>query len=120
MIVSRLLTGGSRTALPRQQTLRAAIDWSYDLLPETERALLRRLAVFVGGTSLEAAEAICAGPPIPSGDVMDLLTQLVAKSLVITEESNAETHSRLLETIREYGLARLLEAGEAEALRSRH
>ncbi len=116
----RLLTGGSRTALPRQQTLRATIDWSYDLLPETERALLRRLAVFVGGASLEAAEAICAGSLIASTDVMDLMTQLVAKSLVIAEENSDETQFRLLETIREYGLAKLLEAGEAESLRKRH
>ena len=79
----RLLTGGSRTALPRHQTLRAVVDWSWDLLDEPERALLRRLAVFTGGASVEAAEQVCAGGPVAAGDVFDLLTALVDKSLVV-------------------------------------
>src|SRR3989441_2787908 len=115
-----LLTGGSRTALPRQQTLRATIDWSYDLLPDSERALLRRLAVFVGSITLEAAEVVCAGPPIATPDILDLITQLVGKSLVQAEESPIEARFRLLETIRQYGLSKLLEAGEAEPVRQRH
>src|SRR5262249_61676523 len=82
--VFRRLSGGSRTALPRQQTLRALIDWSYDLLSELERRLLRRLSVFSGGWTLQAAEAVCAGDGIEEWDVLDLLTQLVDKSLVIS------------------------------------
>ena len=81
----RLLTGGSRTAVPRQQTLRALIDWSYDLLTESERLLLQRLAVFAGGWTLEAAEAVCAGGSLNQDDVLDVLTQLVNKSLVVAE-----------------------------------
>src|SRR3989441_5348093 len=115
-----LLTGGSRTALPRQQTLRATIDWSYDLLPDSERALLRRLAVFVGTITLEAAADVCAGPPIATPDILDLIPQLVGKSLVQAEESPIEARFRLLETIRQYGLSKLLEAGEAEPVRQRH
>jgi predicted ATPase/DNA-binding SARP family transcriptional activator len=116
----RLLTGGSRTALPRQQTLRATIDWSYDLLTEAERALLRRLAVFAGGWSLEFAEAICAGEGGEEGEILDLLTQLVAKSLVQYEEHDGEGRYRLLEIIRQYSRARLLETVEAVSLRRRH
>jgi predicted ATPase len=82
----RLLTGGSRTALPRQQTLRALIDWSHNLLDEEERILLRRLSIFAGGWTLEAAEAVCAGEGVDRSEVLDLLTQLVNKSLVIFEE----------------------------------
>src|SRR5207249_10096992 len=78
----RLLTGGSRTALPRQQTLRALIDWSYDLLSEPERMLLRRLSVFAGGWTLEAAEAVAGGDAVETWEVVDLLTALVEKSLV--------------------------------------
>ena len=115
-----LLTGGSRTALPRQQTLRAAIDWSFDLLPENERAVLRRLAVFVGVITLEAAEVVCAGPPVAAQEILDLVTQLVGKSLVQAEESADEARFRLLETIRQYGLSKLLEAGEVEPVRQRH
>lgn len=112
----RLLTGGSRTALPRQQTLRALIDWSYDLLPDEERALLRRLSVFAGGWTLEATEAV-----YPNHDVLDLLTQLVDKSLVLVDDSDADTaRYRLLETIRQYARDRLLEAGEAVEARDLH
>jgi predicted ATPase/class 3 adenylate cyclase len=116
----RLLTGGSRTALPRQQTLRALIDWSYDLLSEVERALLRRVSAFAGGWTLEAAEAVCVGEAVEEGEVLDLLTSLVEKSLVLYEEGEGEGRYRLLETVRQYARDRLLEAGEAAAVRSRH
>ncbi len=116
----RLLTGGSRTALPRQQTLRAMIDWSWDLLSEPECTLLRRLAVFVGGWTLEAAEAVCADAPLPGDDVLELLTHLVEKSLVVMEEQAGAARYYLLETIRQYAREKLFEAGEAEAVRTRH
>jgi len=152
----RLLTGGSRTALPRQQTLRALIDWSYDLLSEPERRLLARLSIFAGGWTLEAAEAVCAeeekkelkqetrkpgsqektllptagvlrhatGPSawgclLPS-DVLDLLTSLVDKSLVLVEEREGGQRYRMLETVRQYGLEKLKASGEEPALRLRH
>ena len=111
----KLLTGGSRTALPRQQTLRALIDWSYDILSEEERALLRRLSVFVGGWTFEAAEAIC-----PDLDILNLLTQLVNKSLVIVDEGAEATRYHLLETIRQYARDKLLETGEAKRIRDAH
>jgi predicted ATPase/class 3 adenylate cyclase len=113
----RLLTGGSRTALRRQQTLAATLDWSYELLTDAERALLRRLAVFVGGWTLEAAEAVAEGA---GGDVLDLLTSLVDKSLVVAEELAGETRYRLLETIRQYSGQKLVEVGEATTARERH
>jgi predicted ATPase/DNA-binding XRE family transcriptional regulator len=117
----RLLTGGSRAALPRQQTLRATLDWSYDLLSEPERLLLNRLAVFAGGWSLEAAEAVCSDEHIPPDDVLDLLAQLVSKSLVLAdEEADSTERYRLLETVRQYARERLLAAGEAEAVHQRH
>lgn len=121
----RLLTGGARTALPRQQTLRALIDWSYDLLSENERLFLRRLSVFAGSWTLEAAEEVCSGvegDTIQSADVLDLLSQLVNKSLVVVVEhsQSGETRYRMLETIRQYASDRLLEAGDSEALRRRH
>jgi predicted ATPase/class 3 adenylate cyclase len=116
----RLLTGGSRTALPRQQTLRALIDWSYDLLTEPERALLRRLSVFVGGWALEAAEAVCSGEGIEEWEVLDLLTALAGKSLVVCEEPEGEGRYRLLETVRQYSRDRLLETSEVPVLRDRH
>jgi predicted ATPase/DNA-binding SARP family transcriptional activator len=116
----RLLTGGSRTALERHQTLRALIDWSYDLLSEAERVLLRRLSVFAGGWSFEAAQAVC-GEGL--GDaVLDLLSHLVDKSLVVVEEQAEaeEARYRLLETIRQYAREKLLESGEAGPVRDRH
>jgi predicted ATPase/DNA-binding SARP family transcriptional activator len=116
----RLLTGGSRTALPRQQTLRALIDWSYDLLSESERRLLCRLSVFAGGWTLEAAEGVCAGDGIEEWEVLDLLTQLVEKSLVLYEEQAGEARYRLLETVRQYARDRLQEMGEAPSVRGRH
>ena len=122
----RLLTGGSRTALPRQQTLRAAIDWSYDLLSEPEQRLFCRLAVFRGGWTLAAAEAVCAGPDL-SGfrnltglDILDLLAHLVDKSLVMVEEHDGEARYSRLETIRQYSCEKLLESGESDHVRRRH
>jgi predicted ATPase/class 3 adenylate cyclase len=142
----RLLTGGSRTALPRQQTLRAMIEWSYDLLSEAERVLLRRLAVFVGDWTLEAAEAVCAEPDSPAGsrlppalgapvhsatvvqagqvlaisEVLDLLLRLVDKSLIVPEERAGQARYHMLETIRQFALDKLLEAGEGVWLRLGH
>jgi len=113
-----LLTGGSRTALPRQQTLRALIDWSHDLLAPPERALFRRLAVFAGGCTLDAAEKICAGSDVASGTVLDLLVSLVDKSLVVADVDAGRY--RMLETIREYAAERLQESGEEKGVRSRH
>jgi len=119
----RLLTGGSRTALPRQQTLRSMIDWSYSLLTEQEQTLFRRLAVFVGGWTLEAAEAVCpdveAGGILPH-DILDLLTRLVDKSLVTTEEVLGETRYHRLETIRQYSREKFFETNEVAALRNWH
>ncbi len=112
----RLLTGGSRTALPRQQTLRAVIDWSYDLLTEAERTLLGRLSIFAGGWTLEAAEAVCAGGDIYSEDVLDLLSQLVSKSLVNPSEPSSSENSGvryfLPETLRQYSAGKLRETAD--------
>ncbi len=116
----RLLTVGSRTALPRQQTLQAAFDWSYDLLSEPERVLFRRLGVFSGGWTLETAEQVCAREGIALEDVLDLLSSLVDKSLVTAEERDGAVRYRLLETMRQYALDRLERGGEAEALRRQH
>jgi non-specific serine/threonine protein kinase len=139
----RLLSGGSRTALPRYRTLRALVDWSHTLLTEPERLLFRRLAVFAGGWTLEAAEAVCADPDLaslaspdhatpdraptdlaPTGlapeDVLDLVSELVAKSLVIPNEQGGEVRYGLLETLRQYAAERLRDAGEETVLRDRH
>jgi len=116
----RLLTGGSRTALPRQQTLQALIDWSHDLLPEPEKILLRRLSVFAGGWTLEAAEYVADFPPLAAVEVLDLVTHLVDKSLVVLEESLDGPRYRLLETIRQYARDKLLLASEGETTRDRH
>ncbi len=116
----RLLTGGSRTSLPRQQTLRAALDWSHGLLSDKERVLLRRLSVFAGGWTLEPAEAVCAGGDMEESEVLDLLTHLIDKSLVMLDEEAGEARYRLLETVRQYAQEKLVEAGEAEAVRGRH
>jgi non-specific serine/threonine protein kinase len=116
----RLLTAGNRLALPRQQTLRATLDWSYDLLTPPERALFARLAVFVGGWTLDAAEVVC-GPELPDeGEVLPLLTQLVAKSLVKVEVGDAEARYTFLETIRAYAWGRLTASGEGAECRARH
>jgi predicted ATPase/DNA-binding SARP family transcriptional activator len=116
----RLLTGGSRTALPRHQTLRAVVDWSWELLSEAERALCRRLSVFAGGATVAAAEEVCAGGPVARGDVLHLLTTLVDKSLLVARHDERGTRYRMLETIRAYGQERLAEAGERETLRVAH
>jgi predicted ATPase len=112
----RLLRAGSRTAPTRQQTLEAALDWSYELLGDVERVLLRRLAVFFGGFTLEAAEEVCVGDGLGREQVADVLARLVEKSLVATEERQAARRYRLLETIRAYAAARLTEAEERTAL----
>jgi predicted ATPase/class 3 adenylate cyclase len=114
----RLLSGGNRTAMPRQQTLRALIDWSYDLLTEHERALLRRLAVFAGGWTLEGAEAVGSAGDIGEHDVLDLLSNLVDKSLVSMDAEGQRY--RLVETVRQYAQERLDGSGEAAATRTRH
>jgi predicted ATPase/DNA-binding SARP family transcriptional activator len=118
----RVLTGGSRTALPRQQTLRALIDWSHDLLNGFERAVLRRLSVFVGGFELEAAEAVCGFGDVEDVDVADLLGSLVDKSLVQAEATGRTVRYRLLETIHQYATEKLLDDGPAEdhEAKSRH
>ncbi len=115
-----LLTGGSRAALPRHQTLRAALDWSYDLLSEPERILLRRLSAFAGGFVLGSAEKVCAGEGVGERDILELLTRLVDKSLVVFDEQDGQARYRLLETVRQYGLERLVESGEADDVRRRH
>jgi len=115
-----VLTGGARTALPRQQTLRALIDWSYDLLNAIEQAMFRRLAVFVGGWVLQAAEQVCAGEDVGEDQVLDLLDSFVDKSLVIAEERNGMTRYRMLETVREYARERLNEAKDGDAVQARH
>jgi predicted ATPase/DNA-binding CsgD family transcriptional regulator len=117
----RLLTGGSRTALARQQTLRGAVDWSYDLLSEPEKLLLRRLSVFAGGFTLQAAEGVCAGDVLPATEIVSLLVALVDKSVVQAEETLADSQRyRLLETLKQYGRERLAEGGELALLRGRH
>lgn len=114
----RLLVSGDQTVLPRQRTLRALIDWSFELLSEPERALFRRLAVFAGGWKLESAEGVCADDTLKADEVLDLLAQLVQKSLVVMEP--AGQRYRMLETVRAYALDRLQEAGEEAATRARH
>jgi predicted ATPase/class 3 adenylate cyclase len=116
----RLLTGTGRGTLPHHQTLKATLDWSYSLLTEGERILLRRLAVFAGGFDLDAAETVCIDQDLPAADVLDLLTRLVDRSLVLFEEHDGAGRYRLLETVRQYALDRLLEAGEHDSWRSRH
>ncbi len=116
----RLLTGGSRTALPRQQTLRSLIDWSYDLLDEPEKSLLCRVSVFSGGWTLEAAEHACSGGRAEEWQTLDLLTSLADKSLVGAEQHLGATRYRLLETVRQYARDRLLEGGDGEEWRDRH
>ncbi|HEX5829987.1 MAG TPA: hypothetical protein VFY16_03330, partial [Gemmatimonadaceae bacterium] len=116
----RLLTAGSRTALPRHRTLRATMEWSFALLGAREQVLLRRLAVFAGGFSLDAAEAICAGGPLEADDILDGVAALVDKSLVTMEPGDGEARYRLLETVRQYGAERLTESGEREALEECH
>lgn len=116
----RLLTGGNRTSLRRHQTLRATMDWSYDLLTEPERTLFCRASVFSGGWTLEAAEAICAGGGIDASTVLDFLSQLVDKSLVVVETHGPEARYRLLETVRQYAAERLEESEEIACVRTNH
>ncbi|MEU4197714.1 BTAD domain-containing putative transcriptional regulator [Kribbella sp. NPDC026611] len=115
----RLLTGGSRTALPRHRTLRAMIDWSWELLSDAERLVLRRLAVFSGGASLDAAEHVCTSDTVESWAVLELLTALTEKSLVVAEGDEVPRY-RLLGTIKEYADDRLAEADESESARRAH
>jgi predicted ATPase/class 3 adenylate cyclase len=115
-----VLGAGWRGAVARHQTLRATIDWSYQLLAEPEQRLLARLAVFAGGCTLEAAETVCGGDGIYPDTVFELLARLVARSLVVAEEHGFESRYRLLETIRQYGEERLDEAGATERWRARH
>jgi predicted ATPase/class 3 adenylate cyclase len=115
-----VLAGGRRGAVAHHQTLRATIDWSFQLLTEDEQALLTRLAVFAGGSTLEAAEAVCSGEGIDRDPVFGLLAGLVARSLVVAEEKGLQTRYRLLETIRQYGQERMDQSGEAERWRARH
>lgn len=115
----RLLTGGSRTAIRQHRTLRAVVDWSWELLSDAERLVLRRLAVFAGGASLEAAEQICAdGTTVEQWEVLELLTSLTEKSLLITTDDGLRF--RMLETIKQYAADRLAESGDAEAARRAH
>jgi predicted ATPase len=115
----RLLTSGSRTALPRHQTLRAVVDWSWELLTDAERMVLRRLSVFSGGASLEAAERVCAGDQVEQEQVLELLTALAEKSL-LRIEGDAAPRYRMLGTINEYAGHRLAEAGESDLARHAH
>ena len=116
----RLLTGGARGGLPHHQTLRAAMDWGYELLSDPERRMLRRVAVFAGSFSLASAERACVGEGIDVFDVLDLLARLVDKSMVVAEGLNGDTRYRLLETVRRYGWEQAAAAGEQEAIRARH
>lgn len=116
----RLLSANQRFATPRHQTLRAAIDWSYQLLSDRERILLRRLALFVGSWTLDGAERIVTGDGIDEADVLDLLTSLIQKSLVVAEDHGSEFRYRLLETVRDYARERLVESGELETLSQRY
>jgi predicted ATPase/DNA-binding winged helix-turn-helix (wHTH) protein len=116
----RLLTGGTHAALPRQQTLRATLDWSYDLLAEEERAVLRRLAVFAGTFAVEAASRVAADERIDQLAVIDILSQLITRSLVVADTNVADARYRLLETTRAYALEKLADAGEADSVQRQH
>jgi predicted ATPase len=116
----RLLTGGKRTALPRQRTLRALIDWSYDLLDERERRIFRRLSVFSGGWTLEAASAVCSDAASDDWETFELLSALVSKSLAIAERRDEQQRFRMLESTRAYARERLEQSGEGSATARRH
>ena len=116
----RLLTGGARTAVRRQQTLRASVDWSYALLTEPERVLFGRLAAFMGGFDLDGAQSVCGGGDVQRYQVLDQLSLLVDKSLVVVENTSGRTRYRLLETVRQYALEKLGESGEADDVRTSH
>jgi predicted ATPase len=116
----RVLTGGHRTALPRQQTLRATLDWSYELLPAIEQTVLRRLAIFAGGFALEAASAVVTADDLDAPEVVDIVTNLAAKSLIVVEIVDADAQYRLLETTRAYALEKLADSGELDQVARRH
>lgn len=116
----RVLTGGNRTALPRQQTMRALIGWSYDLLSEQEQKLFRFVSIFVGGWTLEAAEAVCTDETLDALDVIDLISSLAEKSLVVADVEQDSTRYRLLESTRAFGLEKLEQSGEREMLAHKH
>jgi predicted ATPase len=116
----RILTGGRCTALPRHQTLRATLDWSYELLSEPERVILRRLAVFACVFRLEAASAVITSPEIAPAEVVDGIANLVAKSLVTLVAGGTVARYRLLDAMRAYGLGKLAESGECQWLARRH
>ena len=116
----KILTGGGRVLLERQQTLRALVDWSYDLLSESERTTLSRLGVFAGGFDMAAAEAVCGADPLDPLDVLDLIGSLVEKSLVMLEERDDGARHRMLETIRDYAVEKLAQSGETAATAATH
>jgi len=116
----RILTASNRSALPRQQTMRALIDWSYDLLSDKEKTVFRRLSVFAGGCALDAASSVCSDAAIDPLDVLDLLTGLVDKSLIVTELAGSEQRYRLLASTRQYATDLLEKSGEADIVRARH
>jgi predicted ATPase/DNA-binding SARP family transcriptional activator len=116
----RLLTGGARTTLPRQQTLRAVVDWSYDLLFEDERRLFVRLSVFAGGCELDAIEAICADDPVPAPEILDTLSRLVDKSLVTVDVTATTARYSQLQTLWQYARQRLSDSGEMDDIQERH
>jgi DNA-binding CsgD family transcriptional regulator len=116
----RLLAGGSRTAPPRQRTLRATLDWSFALLEDSERRLFNRLSIFAGGWTLKAAEAICTADGIEPGDVLDLLSRLVDQSLVVADHRGSQVRYRLLETMRQYAAEKLADSGESTSIGRRH
>ncbi|WP_326696520.1 AAA family ATPase [Streptomyces sp. NBC_01754] len=116
----RLLTGGSRSALPRHQTLRTAVGWSHELCTSEERLLWARLSVFAGSFDLEAVEYVCGGHGLPAESVLDVLDELLAQSVVVREDAGTGSRYRLLETIREYGAQWLEAAGDTERIRRRH
>ncbi|MBV9599496.1 MAG: hypothetical protein JOZ87_21905 [Chloroflexi bacterium] len=116
----RLLVGGSRTAPSRQQTLRATLDWSFELLSPPERVLFRRLGVFAGSCTLEAAESVCGWDPLATGDVAVLLFGLIDRSVVLAERTEQLTRYRLLETVRQYAVEQLRSATEEPIARDRH
>src|SRR6185295_10586068 len=115
-----LLTTGLRSSLPRHKTLRAMIAWSYELLSEKDRLIFRRLAVFTGGWTLDAIEEICSDNRLSPVEILDLLSQLVNKSLVLVETTDGVSRYRTLETIHQFAREKLIESGEVESMRTRH
>ena len=116
----RLLTGGRRTAPKRQQTLKALIDWSYDLLSPAEQSVFRRMGIYVGSASLESIEAVCVSEEVSANDVFEIISMIIDKSLIIAEKNDNNTRYRMLETIREYAVERLREVDEEDIARERY